>query len=61
MNNMLPMEAFPNDEAERDELTTRIRQSMADEGITHYTMSLVGDDVQAVIEAVNIGIDVNRS
>jgi hypothetical protein len=30
---------------------------MAEEGITHYSMSLVGDDIQAVINAVNIGID----
>jgi len=30
---------------------------MAEQGITHYTMSLVGDDIQAVIEVVNIGID----
>lgn len=32
---------------------------MAKEGITHYPMSLVGEDVQAIINAVNIGIDAN--
>ena len=30
---------------------------MAEEGIEHYSMSLVGDDIEAVINAVNIGID----
>ncbi len=30
---------------------------MEAEGLTHYTMSLVGEDIQAVINAVNIGID----
>jgi hypothetical protein len=50
-------ERIQHDETERDDLPERIRRAMAEEGITHYTMSLVGDDIQAVINAVNIGID----
>jgi hypothetical protein len=42
---------------ETHDLPDRIRQAMAEEGLTHYTMSLVGDDIQAVIDAVNVGID----
>jgi len=34
-----------------------IRQTMADDGMTHYSMSLVGDEIEAVINAVNVGID----
>ena len=34
-----------------------IREAMDDEGLTHFTMSLVGDDIEAVTKAVNIGID----
>lgn len=34
-----------------------IRQAMVKQGMDHYPMSLVGEDVQAVIKAVNIGID----
>ena len=30
---------------------------MAEEGITHYPMSLVGEDVQSIMNAVNVGID----
>ena len=30
---------------------------MAFKGVSHYSMSLVGDDVKAVIDAVNVGID----
>ena len=44
-------------ETERDDMSGRIRHAMADEGMDHYSMSLVGDDIEAVIEAVNIGID----
>ena len=41
-----------------DALAGRIRKAMAEEGIEHYPMSLVDDDeIQAVIDAVNIGID----
>ena len=46
-----------HDEAER-ELSRRIRSAMAAEELTHYPMSLTDDDeIQAVIDAVNIGID----
>ncbi len=34
-----------------------IRQAMADEGLTHYPMSLTGEEVEAVRSAVNVGID----
>ena len=34
-----------------------IEQAIADEGITHYPMSLTGEDIEAVRKAVNIGID----
>lgn len=44
-------------DAEPNDLPTAIREAMAAEGLTHYKMSLVGDDVHAVIDAVNIGID----
>jgi hypothetical protein len=44
-------------ETEVGDLPQLIRRAMAEEGITHYTMSLVGDDIQAIIDAVNIGID----
>ena len=40
-----------------DALAESVRKAMAEEGITHYTMSLVGEDIEAVIQAVNIGID----
>jgi len=41
-----------------EELPDRIQQAMADEGIEHYSMSLVDDEeIEAVIEAVNVGID----
>ena len=39
------------------DMSGTIRQAMAEEGIEHYSMSLVGDDIEAVINAVNIGID----
>lgn len=46
-----------HDEAE-DVMFGRIRQAMAEEGIEHYAMSLTDDEeIQAVVEAVNIGID----
>jgi hypothetical protein len=41
----------------RDDLPGRIRQAMAEKRLTHYAMSLVGDDIQAVVDAVNVGID----
>jgi hypothetical protein len=44
-------------DSEEDDLSGKIRQAMAKEGMTHYSMSLVGDDIQAVIDAVNVGID----
>jgi len=41
-----------------EELPDRIQQAMADEGIEHYSMSLTDDEeIEAVIEAVNVGID----
>ena len=47
-----------DDDAEQNDLDTRIRQAMAEEELTHYPMSIVDDEeIQAVIEAVNIGID----
>lgn len=49
-------EGVPHDVTDTHD-PNRIRQAMTDEGLTHYTMSLVGDDIQAVIDAVNIGID----
>ena len=41
----------------RQSLDTEIRQAMEEEGIEHYCMSIVGDDIEAVIKAVNLGID----
>jgi len=40
-----------------DELALAIQQAMMEEGIDNYSMSLVGDDIEAVVNAVNIGID----
>ena len=58
MDAQLSMEAYPNNDAELDELTSSIHRAMAEEGIGHYTMSLVDDEeIQSVIDAVNIGID----
>jgi len=51
------IDAHRPEESETERLPGQIRQAMADEGLTHYSMSLVGDDIQAVIDAVNIGID----
>jgi len=42
---------------EQNELDAKIRQAMAEEKLTHYSMSIVGDEIEAVIAAVNIGID----
>jgi hypothetical protein len=57
----LPMseisEDIRQDDTEPGDLPERIQQAMAEEGLTHYPMSLVGEDVQAVISAVNVGID----
>jgi len=58
-------EREPDDEAgdfslpngDDDELALAIQQAMAEEGIEHYPMSVVGEDIEAVIRAVNIGID----
>ena len=50
-------EGIQHDVTKTPGLPDKIRRAMADEGLTHYTMSLVGDDIQAVIDAVNIGID----
>ena len=51
------VDAHRHDETAADDMPGRIRQAMAEKGIEHYSMSLVGEDVQAVIDAVNIGID----
>jgi hypothetical protein len=51
------MPEFSETDIEEKDLRERIGRAMADEGIMHYTMSLVGDDIQAVIDAVNVGID----
>jgi hypothetical protein len=57
----LPMskasEPLRHDETEAGDLSDIIRGAMAKEGITHYAMSLVGEDIQAIIDAVNIRID----
>jgi hypothetical protein len=57
----LPMsedfESLRHDETELGDLSEIIGRAMAKEGITHYVMSLVGNDIQAVIDAVNVGID----
>ena len=46
------------DESEAEKLPAKIKQAMADEGLTHYSMSLVDDDeILAIIAAVNVGID----
>lgn len=34
-----------------------IRQAMVDEGMTHFSMSLTGNDIEAGRKAVNVGID----
>src|SRR4051812_11479925 len=48
---------IPDEDTALRAIEEKIRQAMDAEGITHYEMSLVGDDIQAVIDAVNIGID----
>lgn len=50
-------EDIRQDDTEPCDLPDRIKRAMAEEGITHYPMSLVGEDVQAIINAVNVGID----
>ena len=51
-------ESYPDEDSVQDNLSSRIRQAMAEADLTHYTMSLVDDDeIQSVISAVNIGID----
>lgn len=50
-------EHIPDDDTEPNDIAAPIRRAMEAEGLTHYTMSLVGEDVQAVINAVNVGID----
>jgi hypothetical protein len=35
----------------------KIKAAMAKQGLTHYTMSLTGDDILLVVDAVNQGID----
>jgi hypothetical protein len=52
-----PLDEQRHDEREDDSLADGIRQAMAEEGLTHYHMSLVGDDIEAVVNAVNVGID----
>lgn len=42
---------------DQDDMPGRIRQAMVDEEMVHYSMSLVGDEIEAVINAVNVGID----
>lgn len=50
-------EMRPNDAA-HDAIANRIRAAMADEDLTHYSMSLTDDvEIRAIIEAVNVGID----
>lgn len=51
------IDAHRQEKATEDDMPDRIRRAMADQEIAHYTMSLVGDDIQAVIDAVNVGID----
>ena len=47
-----------DDDAMLDDLARQIRNAMAAEELTHYPMSLADDEeIQAVIDAVNVGID----
>ncbi len=58
MNSEPPEEACLDESAVEDDLPNRIRQAMAEEGIEHYRMSLVeAEEIAAVVDAVNIGID----
>ena len=60
MTQYLPdrMEDQLDDRPKEDDMPDRIRGAMVEEGIEHYSMSLVDDDeIEAVIRAVNIGID----
>jgi len=46
------------DDVVSEDLPSRIQRAMAVEGIVHYSMSLTDDEeIQAIIEAVNVGID----
>lgn len=47
-----------DDRPDEDDMPDSIRRAMVDEGIEHYSMSLVDDaEIEAVIAAVNVGID----
>jgi len=53
-----PMEDIHPEDAANIAMTERIQKAMTGEELTHYSMSLTDDEeIQAVIEAVNIGID----
>ena len=53
-----PIEEIYTEDAVNIAMTERIRRAMAEEKMTHYCMSLTDDEeIRAVIEVVNIGID----